>query len=82
MKPAKTGTFLAAIFGWFYVSINIMEILNKYHPKYFIHGHVHMNYGNYPRFSKYEDTIVINAFERFVIEVPLPEKDERKRPEK
>lgn len=50
-----------------------VEILDKYKPKYFIHGHVHMNYGNYPRFTQYNETVVINAFERFVIEVPLPE---------
>ncbi len=49
-----------------------IEILRKYQPKYFIHGHVHMTYGNYPRLSTFEEnTMVINAYERFVIEVPL-----------
>lgn len=50
-----------------------VEILDTYKPQYFVHGHVHMNYGNYPRFTQYNDTVIINAYERFVIEVNLPE---------
>ena len=46
--------------------INIME---KYQPKYFIHGHVHKNYGrDIPQKSKYGETIVINACGHYVIE--------------
>ena len=39
-------------------------LLEKYKPKFFIHGHVHMSYD--PRMSrkvKYGDTTVINAYE-------------------
>lgn len=50
-----------------------IEILDKYHPKFFIHGHVHMNYGNYPRMTEYNGTKVINAYQRYVIEIELPE---------
>lgn len=50
-----------------------VEILDKYHPKYFIHGHVHMNYGNYPRLSEYKGTMVINAFRTYTFEVELPD---------
>ena len=49
----------------------IMEVyyINKYKPKYFIHGHVHRNYGrNIPQKSSYQDTTVINACGRCVIE--------------
>lgn len=56
----------------------IVEILDKYKPAYFIHGHVHMSYGNYPRFTQYNDTVIINAYERFVIEVPLPDEENEK----
>ena len=38
------------------------ELMDKYQPNYFIHGHVHMNYGmNIPRVSQYGETTVINA---------------------
>lgn len=45
------------------------EILDKYQPKFFLHGHVHLNYGRkHKRYDKYKDTKVINAFERYVFE--------------
>lgn len=45
-------------------------LLDKFKPKYFIHGHVHMNYKwNQQRECKYKnDTTVINAFERYTFE--------------
>ncbi len=45
------------------------ELLEKYQPKYFLHGHVHLSYGrNHKRYDKFGDTHVINAFERCVFE--------------
>ena len=42
---------------------------------YFFHGHVHMNYDrNQPRVSSYLDTTIINAYDRYIVEVPDPEK--------
>ena len=47
-----------------------IELIAKYHPKYFVHGHVHMNYGRqFPREDHIGDTCVVNAFERYVIEI-------------
>lgn len=44
-------------------------LLKKYHPKYFLHGHVHMKYGRkHKRFDQVGDTTIINAFERCVFE--------------
>ncbi len=44
--------------------------LKKYRPRYFVHGHVHMNYGrNIPRVSALSDTIVVNAYEKYVLEI-------------
>ncbi len=44
-------------------------LIEKYRPKYFLHGHVHLSYGrNYKRYDKYQDTHVINAYERCVFE--------------
>lgn len=38
-------------------------LLAQYQPQFFIHGHVHMNYGiKTPRLSQYQDTVVINAY--------------------
>lgn len=44
------------------------KLIEKYHPTYFIHGHIHANYGNFKRQSLYGNTTVINACERFTIE--------------
>jgi predicted phosphodiesterase len=44
-------------------------LLDKYSPRYFVHGHVHMNYGLcYPRLSVYKKTQIINAYESYVFE--------------
>lgn len=50
----------------FQVFLNLIE---KYKPKYFLHGHVHMSYGRkHKRYDTYQDTQVVNAFERCIIE--------------
>ena len=44
-------------------------LMDKYNPKYFLHGHVHMKYGRkHKRYDTYNHTQVINAFERYVFE--------------
>ena len=44
-------------------------LIEKYHPKFFLHGHVHMSYGRmHKRYDKYQDTHVINAYERCVFD--------------
>ncbi len=48
-----------------------VELLEKYHPKLFIHGHVHKTYGrNFKRESEYKGTRIVNAYERYIIEFP------------
>lgn len=46
------------------------KLLDKYMPKYFVHGHVHLNYNwNQQREYTYnEHTTVINAFERYILD--------------
>ena len=47
------------------------ELIEKYQPKFFIHGHVHANYGSdFKREDKLGNTTVINAFEHYYIEYP------------
>ena len=44
-------------------------IIKNHHPKYFLHGHVHMNYGRkHKRIDQIHNTIVINAFERYIFD--------------
>lgn len=45
------------------------ELMDKYNPKYFLHGHVHMRYGRkHKRLDTYKNTQIINACERYVFE--------------
>ena len=45
-------------------------LMDEYKPKIFVHGHVHMNYGrDFPRLSTYNETQIINAFEKYVFEI-------------
>ena len=48
------------------------DLMDKYKPAYFIHGHVHMNYGRkFPRLSSYNETQVVNAFEKYIFDIDL-----------
>lgn len=45
-------------------------LIDRYEPKYWIHSHVHLNYGyNIPRILKRNNTTIINAYERFDLEI-------------
>lgn len=47
-----------------------LPLLDKYKPRYMVHGHVHLNYGtNLPRVLRRGDTTIINACERFILEI-------------
>lgn len=47
-------------------------LLDKYKPAFFVHGHVHLNYGRkYPRLSAYNETQVVNAYEKYIFEINL-----------
>lgn len=49
----------------------LRDLLDKYHPQYLVHGHVHMNYGcNIARELDYKGTKVVNAYERYAFEIP------------
>ena len=46
-----------------------VHLMDKYEPSYHIHGHVHLNYNlGAPRVRKYNNTTLINAYERYVFE--------------
>lgn len=47
-----------------------LDLIKKYQPKYFVHAHVHMNYGRqHPREDQIENTKVINAYNHYIIEI-------------
>ena len=56
----------------------LLAFLDKYHPRYLLHGHVHMSYGqNTPRVLTHGETTVINTSGRYVLDLPdepFPEK--------
>ena len=46
-----------------------LELIDSYHPRYVIHGHVHLNYGvNISRLARYHGTQVINCCQRYALE--------------
>lgn len=48
-----------------------LELIDRYHPQYLIHGHVHLRYGmDQTRVRHYGGTQVVNASERWEFEIP------------
>lgn len=46
------------------------RLLDKYQPALFLHGHTHLNYGwDIQRESRYGATRVVNAYERYIIDL-------------
>ncbi len=44
------------------------DILDRYEPKYFLHGHVHLNYSGQSRVQAYNRTTIINGFQHHIFE--------------
>lgn len=44
------------------------KLLDTYRPKFFVHGHIHLNYVRKPRIVEYGVTKVINAYEYHILE--------------
>lgn len=48
---------------------SFIALLDQHKPKFFLHGHVHMSYGrNHKRYTKYNETHIINAYEKCLFE--------------
>ena len=48
----------------------LREFIDKYNPQYLVHGHVHMSYNHQiPRVIEYNGTKIVNAYERYTIEI-------------
>ncbi len=49
----------------------LRDLIDQYHPTYLVHGHVHLRYQHdLPRTFRYGDTTIVNAYERYTIEIP------------
>lgn len=49
----------------------LVDLMDKYHPEYLVHGHVHANYNvNRPRVLQHGGTTIINAYERYILDIP------------
>ena len=42
--------------------------MNRFKPKYLLHGHVHLIDMNEPRVKEYGDTKVINIYKNYILE--------------
>ena len=48
------------------------ELLDRYHPQAFVHGHIHKNYGvRIPQRTELGGTTVINAYEHCIFEIEI-----------
>ena len=54
--------------------INNSRLLDRYRPPVFVHGHIHLTYSHRGlRCAQYGPTRVINAYEKYIFELPDPE---------
>ena len=45
------------------------DMIDRYQPRYMIHGHSHLNYGyGMQRTQRHGETTVVNAYERYILE--------------
>lgn len=52
-----------------------LALMDTYRPKYLIHGHVHLNYGQkIERIHTFGETTIINAYRRYELHMEAPEK--------
>jgi len=47
----------------------LVKLIDRYQPRYLVHGHVHMNYRKAPRVLQRGETTIINAYERYILEL-------------
>ena len=46
-----------------------VDLMDRYSPKYFFHGHQHLNYGMRQRTLQYKNTTIVNAYGYYIIEI-------------
>ena len=48
---------------------SFIKLLDKYQPKFMVHGHQHLNYGKGKRYHQFKGTKIINAYGYTVFEI-------------
>lgn len=48
---------------------SFIDMLDRYSPRYFFHGHQHLNYRVQPRIMQYKNTTVVNAYGYHIIDI-------------
>lgn len=57
-----------------------LPLMDEFHPRYLIHGHVHQSYGHgHPRQIQYGETTIMNAVGWHILEIDAPPAPEKKR---
>ena len=57
-----------------------LPLMDKYHPRYLIHGHIHPSYGHQlPRAIQYGETTVFNAVGWHILEIDPPAQRPRRK---
>lgn len=52
---------------------SFLRLIDSYHPKYMLHGHVHLNYAqNIERIREYAGTKVINCCQKYELDYDFP----------
>lgn len=55
-----------------------LDLIDTYKPKYFLHGHMHLNYAtDLSRYGSYGDTQIINCCERYVLDLDVTDPCEK-----
>ena len=50
-----------------------MPLMDKFHPRYLVHGHIHQRYGiRQNRVFSYGDTTIINACGKYILDLDAP----------
>ena len=47
---------------------SFVRLIDRYSPKYFIHGHQHLSYNFQPRLTQYKNTTIINAYGYYLLD--------------
>ncbi|MFP4483732.1 MAG: metallophosphoesterase [Spirochaetaceae bacterium] len=52
---------------------SFLWLMRTFKPRYLIHGHIHLYDLNAQRETQYEDTLVINVYDHYILEIEAPE---------
>ena len=54
------------------------ELLDRYKPKFFLHGHIHRNYGaRIPQVFEHDGTTIINATDYCIFDIAEPDSEKK-----